>query len=333
MPHALPPYQHPTTICFVDDNAAFLTSLTLELPDHWAFVCSSNPAKTLHLINQSDPFSPLVERCFSADNSTPDNTIIHVDFAVLEEEIKRVERFAQISVLLVDFAMPTMTGIEFFEQVKNPRIKKVLLTGVADEKTAVDAFNRGVIDRYIPKASLSSKNTLVQQIESLQRDYFDQFFEHFNLVMGRKPPEFLIDPQVRRYFTQLIAEQHIAEFYLTDDPPGYLMLTANGEISQLIVISQSALDDQLKLAKQFGAPEALINQLSAGQKLGYIYEHPADYWDSTRYPWDEMFLPAIKIQGDVTWYVGWSNNPPIDIDFDPEKSSYNAYLAMGSALD
>ena len=131
MAAALPPYYHPTTVCFVDDNYSFLRSIGMDLPDDWPYISFLQPEDALAVINQPEPTPPLAERCFSMDNSDPSAPLIHMDLPALEQEIKLVDRFRRVSVLLVDYAMPTMNGLEFCEQVANQDIKKALLTGVA----------------------------------------------------------------------------------------------------------------------------------------------------------------------------------------------------------
>jgi hypothetical protein len=51
--------------------------------------------------------------------------------------------------------------------------KKILFTGAADEKVAVGAFNRGLIDRYIKKSDDHALDILEVEIAALQRAYFD----------------------------------------------------------------------------------------------------------------------------------------------------------------
>ena len=328
MSTTLPPYYHPTTVCFVDDNYAFLRSLSLDLPDDWSFVSYLQPEEALAAVNAPQPLTPLVDRCFSMDTSNPNEPLIHFNLAALEQEIKLIDRFRRISVLLVDYAMPTMNGLEFCEQVKNKDIKKALLTGVADEKTAVAAFNSGIIDRYIPKASLATMSSVIPHVDALQQAYFKQYSSRLNTNLALNPPAFMTDPLLHKYFSSLLREQRIVEFYLTGEPYGYLMLRADGSMIRLVVLSQAELNTQITLAQQFGAPQALVAQLQKGRQLGYLYEHPADYLGHEDYPWDELFIPATKVQGQQTWYLGLYENPPVDIDFDPRLSSYATFLTL-----
>jgi len=58
-----------------------------------------------------------------------------------------------ISVILCDNRMHGMTGIEFFQRVKaiSPESVRIMLTGHADVKSAIDAINRGEVYRFITK--------------------------------------------------------------------------------------------------------------------------------------------------------------------------------------
>jgi CheY-like chemotaxis protein len=328
MVNTLPPYYHPTTICFVDDNYSFLRSLSLDLPNSWSFISFLSPEEALAAVNAPDTLSPLVDRCFSMDRSSPNTPVIHFNLSALEQEIKLVERFRRISVLLVDYAMPNMDGLEFCAKVKNKHIQKALLTGVADEKTAVAAFNEGIIDRYIPKASLTSLNYVIPHVESLKQAYFTQYTARLSANLALNPPAFLTEPKIQPYFQQIVDQHNIVEFYLTGEPYGYLMLRGDGSIIRLVVLSQAELDEQIQVAQRYNAPSRLLAELKAGKQMGYLYEHPADYLGHEDYPWAELFMPAHKITGSHTWYLGVAENPPVDIDFDPAISSYDKFLTL-----
>lgn len=58
-----------------------------------------------------------------------------------------------ISVLLSDQRMPRMTGVDFFEKVKEtyPNIVRILVTGYTDMEALVKAVNKAQIYKYINK--------------------------------------------------------------------------------------------------------------------------------------------------------------------------------------
>jgi PAS domain S-box-containing protein len=58
-----------------------------------------------------------------------------------------------IHVIISDQRMPSMTGIEFFSNIKSkyPDIIKLVLTGFTDINNVIDAINKGQVFRYITK--------------------------------------------------------------------------------------------------------------------------------------------------------------------------------------
>jgi response regulator RpfG family c-di-GMP phosphodiesterase len=64
-----------------------------------------------------------------------------------------LKKFGPYSVIVSDMGMPGMDGLELLEKVRVqfPDVIRVMLTGNADQQTAVDAVNRGQIFRFINK--------------------------------------------------------------------------------------------------------------------------------------------------------------------------------------
>ena len=61
-----------------------------------------------------------------------------------------------ISAVLVDNEMPGMSGLEFCDRIRDRKIRRGLLTAMADDKKAVAAFNKGQIHRYIAKQATAT---------------------------------------------------------------------------------------------------------------------------------------------------------------------------------
>ena len=64
-----------------------------------------------------------------------------------EEGLKRIEEYGPYAVIVSDYAMPGMNGIEFLCRVKKtePDTVRMMLTGSADMSTAIKAVNEGSI--------------------------------------------------------------------------------------------------------------------------------------------------------------------------------------------
>src|SRR5262245_56219754 len=62
-------------------------------------------------------------------------------------------RGGRVAVLLADYRMPQMNGIEFLEQAMDlfPRARRALMTAYADTEAAIDAINVVDVDHYLLK--------------------------------------------------------------------------------------------------------------------------------------------------------------------------------------
>ncbi|MBP7127627.1 hybrid sensor histidine kinase/response regulator [Myxococcota bacterium] len=69
------------------------------------------------------------------------------------EAALRILSQRRIAVLLADHRMRDMTGIELCEAVRerHPTVQRILVTAYSDQKTAIDAINRGGVSRYLAK--------------------------------------------------------------------------------------------------------------------------------------------------------------------------------------
>ena len=70
-----------------------------------------------------------------------------------EQGLKRIEENGPFAVIVSDFSMPGMNGIEFLCRVKetDPDSVRMMLTGSADMSTAIQAVNEGSIFQFHPK--------------------------------------------------------------------------------------------------------------------------------------------------------------------------------------
>lgn len=109
------------------------------------------------------------------------NMIQHVGYEVrtASNPIEALEliRKEQFSVVLTDYKMPMLTGLEFLAQVKQlqPDATRLLITAVLSLKTVIDAINKGEIYRFIVKPWLREEllatiSNAVQRYELITRN-------------------------------------------------------------------------------------------------------------------------------------------------------------------
>lgn len=78
-----------------------------------------------------------------------------------------------VAVIVCDHVMPGKSGVEFLSEINNdmrfPKTKKLLLTGLATHEDTIEAINKAKIDRYIGKPW--ETHDLVNKIRVLLTEY------------------------------------------------------------------------------------------------------------------------------------------------------------------
>ncbi|SLM32888.1 hypothetical protein MTBBW1_80231 [Desulfamplus magnetovallimortis] len=77
----------------------------------------------------------------------------------------------ELFLVISDQKMPLMEGTEFLSKINEikPTCKKILLTGYSDTKAAIDAINKGSVDKFLSKPW--NRDDLVKTVEKLFKDY------------------------------------------------------------------------------------------------------------------------------------------------------------------
>ncbi|MEM7219297.1 MAG: response regulator [Pseudomonadota bacterium] len=322
----LTPYFHPTTACFVDDNESFLTGLDMVLPRYMRSIAFFDPSQALEFVNRPPATPALADRAFQVTNRK--GTDFAFDLDVIEQEIRQVQRFSRISVVFVDYSMPTIDGLEFCESITDRSIGRVLLTGVADEKTAVAAFNAGIIDRFISKSHPRATQDLTEFSVSMQHEYFKAQCLQMKRTLALSGVSFLDDPEIAEFVHRLMEERGFCEYYLLDEPPGLMLVTPQGSVAQLLILSAEECAAQLAFARQHGAPWMARRRLERGTHVGYFLEGVESYDISggEPYPWAQLIHRAQTL-GASNWRVALIEQPAVPIDYSEAETSYNGFVA------
>jgi CheY-like chemotaxis protein len=320
-------YMHPTTVILVDDNDLFLQTLDLRMPAEMAYLLYHNPRLALERVNEKLALPSISERCFARPAKTlhwPES-VVRLDFSLIEQEINNTERFRRTSVVIVDYSMPAMDGLTFCADIADPFVKKVLMTGAGDETLAVNAFNEGVIDRFVPKNQTTTLDMVVDFAQELQREYFFDQQRAIQESLSLDPPALLSDPTVVSYFGDLRTKYRFVEHYLVGDPPGFVFVTARGALFRLLVLSDTEVTQQVEYAAKHGAPLDVIQAVASRSRIGFFSERAETYADDP-YPWGDFLYAPTRLEGKQVWWAALVTNAPFDVDFDARNSSFQAYL-------
>ena len=87
------------------------------------------------------------------------------------DALNRVRADDSYSVIVSDYRMPGLNGIEFLKTVKTvlPNSSRIMLTGQGDLETVVNAINESNVDWYLEKPA--SKEKLCEVLDSALKEY------------------------------------------------------------------------------------------------------------------------------------------------------------------
>ena len=320
------PFYFPTNAVLLDDDPGFLRHFSLLLDPRLPCRTYSSVAKALQTINSQNS---MISRFSEFTNVTLLDDVeerVFVDLKKLHALLYDSDRFSHISVVIIDYDMPEMNGIEVCKRIRNPEIKKILLTGKADEKIAVEAFNAGLIDQYIRKSNTEADLQINNAIKKLQMEYFMDITKPVQIVLADSTGLFLSDAKFNSTFSQLLTNNKYIEFYLWEQPKGILMLDARADQGFLFVMPKEVLKTHYEIAKSCDAPAELLPLLNDGTHLAWFPTNDGYYTKDCRSDWRKYIFPVNTARDSEKFLCAFVNPAPLPILNSAPIQSFNRYL-------
>ncbi|WP_296953109.1 hypothetical protein [uncultured Massilia sp.] len=330
LPPQLPVYRHPSTVVIVDDSPSFLASLRFQLDERMPGKTFADACGAIAWLRArargAEPgrfLSPTIDT-FSAQ---PLNVALHVERICAIAA--RPQRFAEPSVLVADYAMPGMNGVQLCQAVRDLPCKTILLTGTADERIAIDAFNRGLIDRYIRKSDHDALERLDADLATLQHAWFLEQAAPLRSLLPLHGYGFIDDPAIAALAAREAADRHCVEHYLFHDPAGLLMADRDGRRWLLVIETEQTMRAHLEMARDDGAPSALLAALEARVVIPNFTDGDGMYSARFGKDWYRHTAPARVCEGHQRYYWAVFDLRP---DFPPGRvTPFAGFLAGDGA--
>lgn len=269
-------FHHPVKVVFLDDNQAFLNALSMEFGQKENFVMLTSPDEVMCLINQTTEGA--VESGMLMNKSNMDDSR-----SGLLDLIYDKSRFNQVAVLVVDYEMPTINGVEFCEKLKDKTLFKILLTAEADKDIAINAFNNGTIDKYILKTTHNLHAEILSSIDELTDRYFNERSKIPLKINGDSLERLLSDEHYKKVFHDIKTSNDALEYYLVDSVGSFLFLSKNAKPTWLIVCDQSKAHEQAELLMGYSFSSDSIQSIKSQESILFLlsdseYKEPASQW-------------------------------------------------------
>jgi len=292
---------YPTQIVFVDDNPDFLDALSVAFSKQFNVQTFDNTDAALRYINEYQREAELV-----ANDEKPKlqgDSDAWVKRVLTHQNVKRFDelRIKEVSVLVVDYSMPSMNGIEFCEKINNLSIKKILLTGYATPADAVRAFNNNTIHYYLKKNDANMLQDLETAINQLQHAYFNELSSTLKAEAIDSGTPFFADPQLARYFQQACESLGVTEYYYLTNPSRFALRTREGSNFSCVIYTEEDIAEHLQILQEESAPKTLYSAIES-HKFVPLFQTADGFYEPGMKDASASIYPAVHISGAVNYY-------------------------------
>lgn len=303
-------FSFPLKILFIDDDQLFLKAISSTIGKNYNAKIFDSSITALKFLTDYKSFlsdKNFFRECIESENYDSTSQFLFnlntKDIAALSNDIKR---FDEIGVIIVDYKMPDLNGIELFREIKNISAKKILLTGEADTPEAIMAFNEGIIDRYIRKDTENLHAVLNNFIKSLSHDYFSDRTK--NLAIQLEGENAFSDRIFQKYFADFYDDKNIREHYLLDKFGSLYLIDNCNQDSCLIIHTDKTLNTFVDVHGDVKWAEAIISKIKNRQLIPFFGKN-REPWEVSQSEWKNCLHHAKVLQGEKqNYYIAHIEN-------------------------
>ena len=222
-----------------------------------------------------------------------------------EQALSLLERNGGFAVIVADMCMPGMNGVELLREFrgKSPDTVRVMLTGNADQKTAVDAVNQGHVFQFLSKpcppdmiANVLENALRQHRLITAEKQLIEQTLQGVIKVMADilaiNDPDSYGRGQVLKDYARVFRGAHEGEGWELELAA---MLSQIGMVSVPPAVGQKRRDhgyltgdekDMLALVPAIGA--GMIESIPRLEKVARIIRYQAKHFDGSGFPHDGL---------------------------------------------
>lgn len=288
MCYLLPLVKFPTRPIFIDDNEQFLNILEM-------YFKNSNPI----LLPSLSEFNEFKDQLQGNKARYDENSFSST--ALLDDYFESsVERFSSI---FIDYHLPNTNGLDIASKLKKTPYSRILLSGVADEKIAVEAFNSGMIEAYVNKSNKDIFQSIKQTLNLLDKRYFVKISKNYEELLSEDEIKLLENPKLSMFFEDFCIKNSIVEYYYLFGTSSFLLINNHGERKRISFIYPDHIHHILDILNDQNAPLELIDTLKSKKHFPVFPTIDAIYNDNYVSSWKKYIYEIKKIKNTQISYV------------------------------
>ena len=194
-------FNFPLNVMIVDDDIDFLNLLQQQFKD-----------KTV--INNIDPIN-ISTKYFLEEKFIG---VQDLNYNNIEVFVKNCKNYH--GVLVADYNMPTINGIELLTKYSNSNLIKILLTNIYTANDAINALNKKLINHYLPKEKAS---IIAEVIREQQNILFSDMSKNITNCLESNDLNFLYDKVYINIFNNICKQYNIKKYYIINNYGNYYM--------------------------------------------------------------------------------------------------------------
>lgn len=163
----------------------------------------------------------------------------HLNISAIQNEIYNRDRFSEISIILVDYAIPHPVGLNLCEEMRDQPFKKILFLAVPEifENKMLSVMK--IVDDVIGKGIWNFDEIFKKKNFKYQMQYFqeiaDKVLYNNENVSKQLINSALFNSEFIKFFDKVCRDNDIVEYYLFDKQGSYTLIDYRGNISLLVV--------------------------------------------------------------------------------------------------
>ncbi|UTW54463.1 response regulator [Kordiimonas sp. SCSIO 12610] len=323
------PFFHPCSTLILDDDEDFLNSMRAFMARHCASLCYSSPGQAMQKLFHTQEITSELHDFFSkygygvdGESIETGDCVVLLKSSKLRQYTQLADRFKMISVVIVDYQMPTMTGLEFCRAIADIPVKKILLTGKANTDQIIDAFNEGLIDRFISKSDPDALIKIRQMVKQLHQDYIGTAISPYAKALRVAHTQEFEQHDVSVVLDQVYEQFPFTEYYYLPQPRSFMLCNGDGEKKLCLLSTEKELIDLAEIVEASLGEGTATKTLRSGRAITWGLFDWLDGNHSSNEAPENVFFPCHSYRD---WK--WALLPPdmFTDTIDTMSSSWNEY--------